>query len=168
MNNGTSGMRKTLAGRLLLGQTIVLLASVLSAGLVALIVGPSIFHSHLTQAGLQENSSDLAHIELAYQQASALALAVALFISLACATIVTWLVSRRLSAPLRELTDAARELSRGHYSRRVPPMAVMELDTLAKAFNSAFSDGGGHGSVFEIVLPESTNLPDPGRFVTGE
>lgn len=137
MSTRNSRVRETLAGRLMLGQTIVLLASVTTAGLVASIVGPSIFHSHLTQAGHQENSPDLVHIELAYQQASALALGVALFTSLVCAMIVTWFVSRRLSAPLGELTDAARELSRGHYTRRVPPMGGgMELETLAQAFNS--------------------------------
>lgn len=133
----TLWVRETLAGRLMLGQTIVLLASVLTAGLVASIVGPPIFHVHLTESGHTENSPELAHIEQAYQQASAVALGVALFTSLACAILVTWFVSRRLRQPLDELTDAARELFRGHYARRVQAMGGgTELETLGSAFNS--------------------------------
>lgn len=136
----TLWVQETLAGRLMLGQTIVLLASVLTAGLVASIVGPPIFHGHLTESGHAKNSPELAHIELAYQQASAVALGVALFTSLACAIVVTWFVSRRLRQPLDELTDAARELSRGHYARRVPTMGGgTELETLGAAFNTMAS-----------------------------
>lgn len=131
---------ETLARRLMLGQTIVLLASVLTAGLVASMVGPQIFHDHITQSGHPEDAPALAHIELAYREASALALGVALFTSMACAIIVTLFVSRLLRKPLNELTDAARELSRGHYARRAALMGGgTELDTLADAFNSMAS-----------------------------
>jgi len=131
---------ETLVRRLMLGQTIVLLASVLTAGLVASLVGPQIFHDHLMQSGQAEDARALAHIELAYREASALALGVALFTSMACAIIVTLFVSRRLRRPLDELTDAARELSRGHYARRAAVMGGgIELDTLADAFNSMAS-----------------------------
>lgn len=129
--------RETLAGRLMAGQTIVLLASVLTAGLVASMVGPQIFHDHLLQSGHTANSPELGHIEQAYREASALALGVALLTSLVCAVLVSWLVSRRLRRSLHELTDAARELSRGHYARRVPAVGGgSELDTFATAFNS--------------------------------
>ena len=64
-------------------------------------------------------------------------LGVALLTSLVCAMVVTWLVSRPLRRSLHELTDAARELSRGHYARRVPAVGGgSELDTFASAFNS--------------------------------
>ncbi len=129
--------RETLAGRLMLGQTIVLLASVLTAGLIASMVGPEIFHYHLLRSGSTANSPELGHIELAYREANALVLGVALLTSLVCAMVVTWLVSRPLRQSLHELTDAARELSRGHYARRVPVAGGgSELDTFASAFNS--------------------------------
>lgn len=129
--------RETLAGRLMLGQTIVLIASFLTAGLVASLVGPQIFRDHLLQSGAASSSPELAHVETAYREASALALGVALLTSLVCAMVVTWLVSRPLQRSLHELTDAARELSRGHYARRVPVVgAGAELDTFASAFNS--------------------------------
>ncbi|MHB1010368.1 MAG: sensor histidine kinase [Propionibacteriaceae bacterium] len=129
--------RETLAGRLMLGQMIVLLASVLTAGLIASIVGPEIFHAHLLQSGATASSPELGHIELAYREANAVVLGVALLTSLVCAVIVIWLVSRPLRRSLSELTDAARELSRGHYSRRVRAVGGgSELDTFAAAFNS--------------------------------
>jgi two-component system, OmpR family, sensor histidine kinase BaeS len=133
----TRWARETLAGRLMLGQTIVLLASILTAGLIASTVGPVIFHNHLLQSGDTANSPELGHIELAYREANALVLGVALLTSLICAMVVTWLVSRPLRRSLRELTDAARELSRGHYAGRVPAVGGgSELDTFASAFNS--------------------------------
>ncbi|CAI9411544.1 sensor histidine kinase [Aestuariimicrobium sp. T2.26MG-19.2B] len=129
--------RETLAGRLMLGQTIVLLASILTAGLVASTVGPQIFHDHLVESGHAKNSAELVHVERAYREASALALGVALLISLACAILVSWLVSRRLRRALHDLTQAARQLSSGHYTRRVPTVGGgSELDTFAAAFNS--------------------------------
>ena len=132
--------RETLAGRLMLGQTIVLIASILTAGLIASIVGPLIFHDHLVQSGETANSPELGHIELAFREANALVLGVALLTSLVCAMVVTWLVSRPLQRSLQELTNAARELSRGHYARRVPVVgAGSELDTFASAFNSMAS-----------------------------
>ncbi|KYH45576.1 MULTISPECIES: ATP-binding protein [Actinomycetes] len=125
-----------LAGRLLAGQTIVLLAGALTAGLVATLVGPPIFHDHLLQSGHRENSPELAHIEMAYRDASLISVGGALLISLLAATAVSWFLTRRLRDPLNQITGAARELSRGHYGTRVPSMgAGTELETLADTFN---------------------------------
>ena len=129
--------RETLAGRLMLGQVIVLLASVATAGLIASVVGPQIFHDHLLQSSTTANTPELSHVELAYREVNAVVLGVALLTSLMCALVVTWLVSRPLRRSLSDLTDAARELSRGHYSRRVRTAGGgSELDTFASAFNS--------------------------------
>lgn len=125
-----------LASRLLVGQTIVLLAAVLTAGLVASLAGPSIFHRHLLETGHQEDSPELTHIELAYRDASAISLGVAIVASLGCAIVVTWVMARRLNRSMTALTSAAEELTRGHYGYRVPDVASgTELDTLAAAFN---------------------------------
>ena len=72
----------------------------LTAGLVASLVGPPIFHDHLLQSGHAENSPELAHIEEAYRDASALSLGIALFIALLCAFAVTWLLTRLLRRPV--------------------------------------------------------------------
>ena len=125
-----------LTSRIMLAQVLVLLASILTAGLVALIVGPPLFHEHLLQAGHPANSPELTHIEEAYRTASAISLGVALIIALACAGAVTWYVTRRLRAPLDVLTHAAKEVARGHLEARVPAGGPgIEFDLLGHAFN---------------------------------
>lgn len=126
-----------LATRLLAGQAVVLVAGALTVGLVAAIVGPPIFHQHLLEAGHQQNSPELVHIEMAYRDASLIAVGFGLVISLIAAGIVTWVLTRRLRRPLEQLTAAARDLGRGHYATRVPDVASgTELDTLAGTFNT--------------------------------
>lgn len=127
---------KGLASRLMLAQVLVLVASILTAGLVALFVGPPLFHQHLLESGHSDDSPELVHIEQAYRDASVVSLGVALIIALVCAAAVTWYVTRRLQAPLVVLTDAARELSRGHLATRVPESGSgTELNALGGAFN---------------------------------
>ena len=55
--------RYGLATRLLLAQVVVLLASLLTAGLVALLVGPSLFHAHVLQVRPVWDPAELEHIE---------------------------------------------------------------------------------------------------------
>lgn len=129
-------LHQGLATRLLIGQTIVLLAGALTVGLVAAVVGPPIFHDHLLQTGHPADSPELVHIELAYRDASLISLAWGLLISVVAAGAVTWVLARLLRRPLAELTHAARELARGHYAVRVAIAGSgTELDTLAAAFN---------------------------------
>ena len=53
------GMRR----RLLLAQTLVLLAGGLTTGLVAAVVGPPLFRDHLHMAGVPANSDEQIHAE---------------------------------------------------------------------------------------------------------
>lgn len=125
-----------LATRLLLAQVLVLLASLLTAGLVALLVGPSLFHRHMLQVRPIWDSPELAHIEQGFRDASLVALSAGLLISLLCAALVTWWITRRMQRTLDALTTAAAEVSRGHLSARVTSSGGgAELDTLAGAFN---------------------------------
>ncbi|OLT22622.1 two-component sensor histidine kinase [Ornithinimicrobium sp. CNJ-824] len=120
----------------MVGQAVVLVAGALTVGLVAAVVGPPIFHEHLLRAGLPEGASEMVHVELAYRDASLLAVGLGLLISLLAAGGVTWFLTRLLRRPLADLTDAAQELERGHYDARVPDVGSgTELDTLAEAFN---------------------------------
>ena len=128
---------RSLGARLLLAQGLVLVASILTAALVAAIVGPSLFHQHLIEAGHSPHAPELTHIERAYRDASVISLGVALLIALVCALAVTWYLTRRLQRPLTLLTDAAREMSAGHHTTRVAvPGAGPELSSLAAAFNA--------------------------------
>lgn len=129
--------RRGLATRILLAQAAVLLVSVASAAVVAMLAGPPIFAAHLRESGNGPDSAEFTHMELAYRDASFVSLTVALLASAACALVVTWLLTRRLGHQLAELADAASELSHGRYDRRVAASGTGdELDTVAASFNT--------------------------------
>ena len=120
----------------MIGQLIVLLAGALTIAALTVIIGPAVFHHHLLQTDLPVGSAELVHIERAYRDALALALGVGLVVSLLAAGLVTWHLARRLRQTLQGLTTAVDELSRGHYSTRVPAVgAGTELDSLAATLN---------------------------------
>jgi len=128
---------RTLGMRLLSAQAVVLVASVVTAGLVALLVGPPIFHEHLLRAGGSMAGSEMQHIEEAFQDASLISLGIALAVALGCALVVTWYVTSRIQRPLQVLTHAAREMGRGHHAVRAEVSdARPELISLAAAFNA--------------------------------
>lgn len=120
----------------MIGQLIVLLAGGLSITALTVLIGPAVFHYHLLQTNLPVGSAELFHIERAYRDALAIALSVGLVVSLLAAGLVTWSLARRLRRTLFGFTQAVDELSRGHYSTRVPaPGGGTELDSLAVTLN---------------------------------
>ena len=86
------GMRR----RLLLAQTLVLLAGGVTTWLVASVVGPPLFREHLHRAGVAHDSNEQFHAEQAYQHATALSIAVAITVAAATAFVVIAYLSRRL------------------------------------------------------------------------
>ena len=58
----------------------------------------------------------------------------ALFVALGA--LAVWLLSRRVTGPLTEISEAARDLARGDYTRRVATRGNDELGSLARSFNS--------------------------------
>ncbi len=136
MRTGARGSGHGLATRLLLAQVVVLLASLLTAGLVALLLGPGLFHAHMLQVRTVWDAEELEHIERGFGQASFVALTAGLLISLGCAIAVNWWMTRGMQRTLDALTTAAAEVSRGHLSARVASAGGgAELATLAGAFN---------------------------------
>lgn len=129
-----TGMR--MRRRLLLAQTLVLLAGGVTTGLVAAVVGPPLFRDHLHQAGVAHNSNEQFHAEQAYQAATALSIAVAITVAVLTAFVVTAYLSRRLQRSIAELSAAASAVAEGHYDIRVAsPRLGDEFDELATAFN---------------------------------
>lgn len=61
-------------------------------------------------------------------------------IAVALALLMTYVLSRRILAPVRSLTTAARHLGRGDFSQRVQVSDKSELGELADTFNSMASD----------------------------
>jgi len=122
--------------RLLLAQTLVLLAGGVATWVVALVVGPPLFREHLRMAGVEDNSNEQFHAEQAYRHATALSIAVAITIAILLAFVVTAYLGRRLQRSITEVSAAAATVAEGRYDIRVsPPGLGHEFDDLATAFN---------------------------------
>ncbi|WP_431234531.1 sensor histidine kinase [Mycolicibacterium psychrotolerans] len=126
------GMRR----RLLLAQTLVLLAGGLTTWVVASVVGPPLFREHLHMAGVAHDSNEQYHAEQAYQHATALSIGVAITVAALTALIATAYLSRRLQHSVAEVSAAASAVAEGRYDIRVaPPRLGREFDEMATAFN---------------------------------
>jgi signal transduction histidine kinase len=128
--------RPGIAMRLLIAQTMVLLAGALTTWVVAAIVGPPLFREHLHQAGVSAGSAEEVHAEQAYQYATALSVGGAVAVSALVAFAVSWYSSRRLQRSITEVASAATAVAEGRYGIRVsPPHLGEDFDSLAQAFN---------------------------------
>ncbi|WP_133690997.1 MULTISPECIES: cell wall metabolism sensor histidine kinase WalK [Mycobacteriaceae] len=122
--------------RLLLAQSVVLVAGGVTTWVVASVVGPPLFRKHLNMAGVAHGSNEQYHAEQAYQNATALSILVAITVAAVTALIVTIYLSRRLQRSIAEVSDAASAVAEGHYDIRVaPPRLGREFDDMATAFN---------------------------------
>lgn len=74
--------------------------------------------------------------ESAYQTALTRNLAIAALVAAVLAFLISLVVSRRITGPLEELTDAAEDVSAGNFDVRVSPRANDEVGGLASAFNA--------------------------------
>ena len=127
----------SLAGRLFAAQTLVVLVGSVTLGLVAVVVGPAIFHDHLRRVAGQVDSQTASHVEEAYASASVVSLTVALVAALTAALAVSAYVARRVAHPVRQLAAAAADIADGHYNIRVAaPGLGGEFDTVVSAFNA--------------------------------
>ena len=61
-------------------------------------------------------------------------------VAIAIALLITFIMSRRILAPVRALTNAARELGKGDFSQRVKSSDKGEMGQLARSFNSMADD----------------------------
>lgn len=61
-------------------------------------------------------------------------------VAILVAVVVTQLLARGMTSPLREMTGAAREMARGRYDVRVTATSRDEVGELARAFNTMAAD----------------------------
>ena len=129
-------LRRSLVGKLLVAQLLVILAGAATLLLVALAVAPGVFHRHIRDA-LGIVPEDVAHhLDQAFDDALLLALAVAIAAAVVTAAGASWFLSVRIVRPIRALADAAERVAHGSYGERVPVRGTDELGTLAAAFNA--------------------------------
>lgn len=129
--------RSGLAVRLLIAQALVLVAGALTTWIVASVVGPSIFHDHLAQAGVAHTASETRHVEEAFSSALLISISLALLAAMAAALTVTWYFTRRVQRSIHSVAHAATGIAAGRYRARVPdPGLGSEFATLADTYNT--------------------------------
>lgn len=125
-----------LGRRLILAIGVVLLATVITAWLVAGIIGPAIFHEHMLHSEVEATESALFHAEEAFRTAGALSLGIALGVAALVALAVSLFITRRIGASLADVATAARDVADGVYDAEVrAPAFGAEFEDLAHAFN---------------------------------
>ena len=128
--------RPGIGARLLLAQSLVLVAGAATIWIVAAVVGPPLFREHLHRAGVPAISGEQMHAEEAYTYATAISIGVALAVSALAALVVTWYFSRRVQRSVAEVSRAAAAVADGRYDARVSsPQLGDDFNSLAEAFN---------------------------------
>jgi len=117
-----------------MGLVVMAGASTLLVGV--LLVAQPIFHAHLTKVQPQLSAQAQTHVHEAFSDAVLIALSVGVVVALATASVVTWLVVRRLAAPVAEIAEAAYRIADGDFNTRLPhPGLGPEFDRLTTSFN---------------------------------
>lgn len=127
---------RTFYGRLLLGQLAVAAALLVTVGLVAGTIGPSLFHLHLVENGPLESAEDLIFADRAFTSALWISLTVAVLVAAVVALAIGLALVRPLRRQLRELAELAGDVAAGDYARRVEGAgAGEEIALLATSLN---------------------------------
>lgn len=112
------------------------LTGALSAWVVALLVGPPLFHEHLQRASGGRGADQTAHAEEAFASATAISLSVALMVAVVAAAAASWYATRRVVRPVGRVAEAAADIAAGSYDARVAsPGLGPEFDAMADSFN---------------------------------
>jgi signal transduction histidine kinase len=128
-------VRRSLTWKLLAAQLAVIVAGSATLAVVALSIGPSIFHRHVRDALGFVPPTAMEHLDDAFGQALWLSLAVGIAAATVTAATVSWIVAIRIVRPVHDLAAAARGVSRGNYSGRVDIGGSDEVTVLGRAFN---------------------------------
>lgn len=136
MSEAPRANRFGFATRLLLAQTLVLVAGASTSWIVASLVGPGIFHDHLEKAGVAHTPAESSHVEEAFASALVLSLVVALAVALLIAFTVTWFFTHRVQRSIAAITEPARSIAAGDYRTRAGrPGLGAEFDVLSTTIN---------------------------------
>ncbi|MGB4892614.1 MAG: HAMP domain-containing sensor histidine kinase [Propionicimonas sp.] len=125
-----------LVPRLLLNNLLVILAGSGTVLVSALLIAPAVFHQHLMSLDAAPDPQVLEHVARGFDQAVLLALGGGILIAAVTASAISWLVARRLAAPVEDAAHAASRLADGKLDARVvDPRMGPEFATLASAIN---------------------------------
>jgi signal transduction histidine kinase len=126
-----------LTPRLLLINLLIVASGAVTVLVAALLFAPALFHQHLQLAHLPQIDSGVrAHIDHAFDQALLLALGIGAAVATLVATAISWLIARRVAAPVQQTAAALQRLADGHHDVHVDdPGLGPELAVLADASN---------------------------------
>jgi signal transduction histidine kinase len=124
-----------LAARLFLALALVIVAGAGTLLMVAALFGPPVFRARLGQPGGPAVSAQVRdQVEAAFDRALLISLGVGVTVAVGAAVAISWLVARRLAAPVQTVAAAAEQLAAGRYDVPVPdPHLGSEFATLAGA-----------------------------------
>ena len=129
------GARPGIRMRLLIANSVVIVAGIATTSMVAFSVGPPMFRRLMDQAVIPGRNGNHPY-ERAFRDATALSVGIALAVSALAALSLSWYLSRRMHRSATALSQAASAISKGHYDIRVPPPRLgKEFDSVAEAFN---------------------------------
>lgn len=130
------GERGGLGSRLLAAQVLTLAVGAITLIIVAILIGPPVLNAHLNQALGPLTDEIRQHVEEGYARAALITVVVAGVASLAVATAVSLLITRRIARPIGAVAEAATRVALGRYETRVPAAGLgVEMDRLSTAFN---------------------------------
>ena len=118
-------------------MVLVVLAGAGTLLVVSLLLAPTVFHRHLDQAGVLEDSKVTGHVEEAFAVAVLISTGVGVLAALAVAAAGSLLVARRLTDPISLTLRTTGRLAAGDYTARVEqPRMGPELAALTDSVNA--------------------------------
>lgn len=127
--------RRGFAARLLIGQALVVVAGGSTLALVAFAIAPSVFHEHVRESPTPFTDAQRIHVDRAFQDATLIALGVAILVAVITAIAISGVLTVRLTRPLHALATGATRIAGGRYDERTPVTGPTELAALAESFN---------------------------------
>lgn len=122
--------------RLLVAQALVLVTGALATFAAAMVIGPSIFHDHLSQAGMTNSPEETDHVEQAFRSALLVSIGVAVVVAVAAALAASLYFSRRVQRSIGDVAAGASEIAAGRVGAHVAdPGLGPEFATLAATYN---------------------------------
>lgn len=126
----------SLASRLLINNVLVIVAGAVTVLVTALLVGPAVFEAHLESIQPIPDQLVHEHVARAFDQAILVSLGVGILMAGLTGVAISWLVARRLAAPVADAADVAGRLANGRLQARVvDPQMGPEFLTLATSVN---------------------------------
>ncbi len=125
-----------LTARLMLAQTAVLAAGLITVIITAALIGPAMFYRELLLAGHADEATGLVHLQDAFREVGLTAMVTGGIPALYIAGLLSFYLHRTVGRSLRAFTSAARQVADGHYGVQVPTTGLgKEFDVLAVSFN---------------------------------